>query len=55
MIIYYVGKLFQAAGLTVILIGFIKNFPDLMSHGVLGLGFLFFGMGWGINKFLGKR
>lgn len=52
---YYIGKLAQAAGLTILLIAFIKNFPDLMSYRTLFVGLGFFGFGWVINKYLLKR
>ena len=51
---YFVGKLAQAAGLTIILIDFIRKFPNLMSPKVLGVGVLLFIFGWIINKFLLK-
>lgn len=51
---YTIAKLFQAAGLTIILVGFIRSFPDLMSHGMLATGLIFFMVGWVITKFFLK-
>lgn len=51
---FYLGKLFQAAGLAVILIAFIKSFPQLMSYKELFIGLIVFGIGWIINRFLVK-
>ena len=52
---YYLAKIAQAAGLTVLLMGFLKNFPNLMSHNMLMLGVLLFAFGWIIENFLLKR
>lgn len=49
---YYIGKLFQAAGLTIIFIGFLQRFPDLMSYNTLILGGTFFLVGWILNRVL---
>ena len=51
---YYLGKLFQAAGVAIIGIDFLRNFPALMSQRVLALGIVFFAAGWSINRFLVK-
>ncbi len=51
---FYLAKFFQAAGLGVVLIGFLKNFPNLMSHRLLGLGMVLFLTGWIVQKFLLK-
>ena len=52
---YYIAKLAQASGLTVILIGFIKNFPHLMSHQTLMIGVIVFLFGWIIDAYLLKH
>ena len=52
---YYIGKLAQATGLTILLIEFIRNFPKLMSHQALLLGTGFFLVGWIITKYLTKK
>ena len=52
---FYIGKIFQAAGLTIILIGFFKDFPKLMNPRLLLVGLLLFLAGWLINKFLIKK
>ncbi len=52
---YYIAKIAQAAGLTVILIGFLKSFPRLMNPKVFGIGALIFVFGWIIQQFMLKR
>lgn len=52
---YYVGKIMQATGLTVILIDYMRSFPELMSRTVLGVGIGVFTVGWLINRFLIKN
>ena len=52
---FYLGKLFQAAGLVVILIAFLKDFPQLMGYKELVVGIILFGMGWIIDRYLVKR
>ncbi len=52
---YYVAKAAQAAGLAVIAIGFVRKFPNLMSHQELMLGILIFGFGWIIESFLLRK
>lgn len=49
---YYLAKLAQASGLTVILVGYALSFPDLMSRKVLLLGIILFAFGWIIDRFL---
>ena len=51
---YYVAKLFQAAGLTIIVIDFIIKFPQLMNQRIFMLGILLFVSGWLINRYLLK-
>ena len=48
---YYISKGLQFFGLMVIGIGFISYFPFLMNYKLLGIGILFFIMGWVIQKF----
>lgn len=52
---YYWGKLFQAAGLTVIAVDFVRNFPAVMNRKVLTVGIILFTVGWVINYFLLKK
>jgi len=52
---YYLAKISQASGLTVISIGFIKAFPHLMDRKLLMIGLLLFGFGWMIQTFLLKN
>jgi hypothetical protein len=51
---YYCAKIIQAAGLTLILIGFLKNFPELMDYKTLIAGVCVFVFGWLIHKFMLK-
>lgn len=51
---YYMGKIFQAAGLAIVTFDFIRNFPQVMSRQVLGVGITLFAIGWIIQKFLLK-
>ena len=48
---YYIAKVFQAAGLAVMAWGFIKNFPHLMPRNVFLLAALFFVIGWIIQTY----
>jgi hypothetical protein len=48
---YYISKGLQFIGLIVIGIGFITQFPTLMDYKLLGIGILFFIMGWILQKF----
>lgn len=50
--IYYIGKIFQAAGLTLLLISFLRKFPHLMSYRELFIGIVLFAVGWVINQFM---
>lgn len=52
---YYLAKILQAAGLTIVLVAFIARFPELMSHNTLMVGLLIFAMGWIMQKFLIKQ
>lgn len=48
---YYLAKLLQAAGLTIVLIDFIRRFPNLMSMQILGAGVAVFVLGWFVERF----
>mgnify|MGYP001408856604 CR=1 FL=1 len=48
---YYISKGLQFIGLLVIGVGFISNFPNLMEYKLLGIGGIFFIMGWIVQKF----
>ena len=48
---FYVSKGLQFIGLLVIGLGFISHFPSLMDYKLLGIGTLFFFMGWLIQKY----
>jgi len=52
---YYVAKFLEAAGMTVILIEFLRHFPALMSIKVFGAGIAVFGIGWVTERYLLKR
>ena len=44
----------QAAGLAIILIGFVQRFPQLMNPKLFLLGLGVFMMGWLINRFYNR-
>ena len=48
---YYIGKGLQLIAVLIIGIGFISHFPDLLDYKLLGVGTLFFIMGWLVQKF----
>ncbi len=52
---YYLAKLTQAAGLGVITVGFLRNFPNLIDRNILMTGIILFGLGWMIQTFLLKK
>ena len=52
---YYLSKIAQAAGLTIILIGFIMSFPELMGYRPLLAGLIVFLFGWIVQKFMLRR
>jgi len=52
---YYAAKILQAAGLSIIMIGFIQKFPKLMYPKILVLGIGLFMTGWFINRFLLRK
>ena len=52
---YYIAKILQACGLAIILIGFLREFPELMSHRSLVIGLLIFIGGWMTDRFLLKK
>jgi len=52
---FYVTKILQACGLGIILINFLRKFPNLMSRKALIVGLLLFVCGWMAEKFLLKR
>ncbi len=52
---YYLAKIVQASGLTVVVIGYLVSFPNLMSRKALLIGIVLFAFGWIIEKFLLKK
>lgn len=52
---YCIAKIAQASGLTILLIGFLKDFPRLMSPKVFGIGALIFVFGWIVQRFMLRR
>lgn len=52
---YYVGKLFQGLGLGLILVDYLRHFPDLMSRQVFWVGTGIFAFGWVLNRYLLKK
>ena len=51
---YYIAKIFQAAGLAVFGIGFIIRFPKLVDHKTLFVSLVAFGLGWSIERIIAK-
>jgi len=51
---YYIAKFIQAAGLTLILVSFLNNFPKLMDYKILILGIIVFIFGWIVQRFMLK-
>lgn len=52
---YYTLKLIQAVGLTLILIGFLKDFPSIMNMKMLAVGVGIFTFGWILQKIILKK
>ena len=52
---FYVAKILQACGMGIVLIDFLRKFPNLMSRQVLMIGLLIFAAWWITEKFLLKR
>jgi len=52
---YYIAKLVQAAGLTIVVIDFIRHFPELMNFRIMGVGVMLFLFGWIIQRYLLKK
>lgn len=52
---YYIAKLTQAAGLGVIGIGFVADFPRLINMKVFAIGVFLFLFGWIIESYMLKR
>ena len=52
---YWTAKVFQAAGLAVMILGFIKHLPNMMPHNVLLLSVVFFAVGWVIQAAMLKK
>ena len=52
---FLIGKIAQAAGLGIILLGFIQQFPKLMNPRIFMFGLAVFMAGWIIERFLLKR
>lgn len=52
---FYVAKILEAAGLGIILLGFLTAFPNLMNRQLLGVAIVLFICGWLIEKYLLKN
>lgn len=52
---YYLVKIIQATGLTIILIDFVRKFPQLMNPRIFLLGIFLFTLGWGVNHLLIRK
>tara|TARA_B100001245_G_C22841979_1_gene404794 strand:- start:977 stop:1135 length:159 start_codon:yes stop_codon:yes gene_type:complete len=51
---YYAAKGLELLGIFMIGVGFIVKFPALMDPKLLFAGFLCFGIGWSIEKYILK-
>jgi len=51
---YIIAKIAQAAGLTLILIDYLRHFPELMDRRILAIGILLFLAGWMVQRFMLK-
>ena len=47
---YYIIKLIQAVGLTIIFIDFLREFPEIMNMRLFGVGIGAFVLGWILEK-----
>ena len=52
---YWVAKIFQAAGLALMILGFIRHFPNMMPPNVLLTSIVFFAVGWVIQVMVLKK
>jgi len=52
---YIISKLFQAIGISIIAIGFIRKFPHLLDYQTFFIGIGFFLIGWIIGRALIKK
>ena len=52
---YYLAKIAQASGLTVVGVGFFLAFPKLINPKILGSGVLIFVFGWIVEVYLLKK
>jgi len=52
---YYIAKLAQATGLTIIGLDFIRKFPEYPSRKIFILGIMLFIFGWIIERYMLKR
>ncbi len=52
---YWVAKIFQAAGLGTMGIGFIRAYPNMMQRDLLLVSVLFFAVGWIIQAWMLRK
>ena len=52
---YWAAKIFQAAGLAVMILGFIRHLPNMMPHNVLLWSIVLFVIGWVIQVIVLKK
>ena len=52
---YWVAKSLQAAGMVIILLGFIRSYPEVMDRMALTAGIIVFASGWVIDRFVLKK
>lgn len=53
-ILFYFAKFLQAVAMISLVIPFIQNFPKLMNPQIFWIAITLFGVGWLIEKALGK-
>ncbi len=51
---YYLAKIAQAAGLTIIIVNFLTHFPKLLNFKIFLIGGILFLFGWITQRFLLK-
>jgi hypothetical protein len=49
--LYMVAKMFQASGLAIMAVGFVRNYPHILPHKIFAIAALLFGMGWLIQNY----
>jgi hypothetical protein len=50
-VMYWMAKGFQAFGLVLVGVEFLRRFPQIMDMKVLTIGIVVFALGWGIQRY----